>query len=45
MYRCTHGMIKALELRVLELTPHFYSDAKPLYLEQTIRDAESMGPV
>ena len=40
MYRCAHGMIKALELRVLELTPQFYSDALPQYLEQTIQDAQ-----
>ena len=43
MYRCAHG-IKVLELRVLELTPHFYSDTMPQYLEQTIRDAQSMVP-
>ena len=37
-------MITVLELRVLELTPHFYSDTMPQYLEQTIRDAQSMVP-
>ena len=40
MYRCAHGMIKALELRVLELTPQFYSDALPQYLEEEIRDTK-----
>ena len=44
IYRCAHGMITVLELRVLELTPHFYSDTMPQYLEQTIRDAQSMVP-
>ena len=43
MYRCAHG-IKVLELRVLELTPHFYSDTMPQNWEQTIRDAQSMVP-
>ena len=42
MYRCAHGMIKALELRVLELTPQFYSDALPQYLEEAIRDAKTV---
>ena len=42
MYRCAHLMIKALELRALELTPHLCSDAMPQYLEQTIRDAQSL---
>ena len=43
MYRCGH-VIKALELRALELTPHLCSDAMPQYVEQTIRDAQSMVP-
>jgi hypothetical protein len=43
MYRCAHLMIKSLELRALELTPHFCSDAMPQYLEHTIRDAQSLG--
>jgi len=37
MYRYAHLMIKSLELRALELTPHFCSDAMPQYFEQTIR--------
>jgi hypothetical protein len=37
MYRCAHWMIKGLELRALELTPHFCSDAMPQYFEQIIR--------
>ena len=40
MHRCAHLVIKALELRALELIPHFCSDAMPQYLQQTIRDAQ-----
>ena len=39
MYRCAYVMFRALELRALELTPCFHSDAVPQYFEQTIRDA------
>ena len=42
MYRCVHLMIKVLELRALELTPHLCSDVMPQYVEQTIRDAQSL---
>jgi hypothetical protein len=37
-------MIKALELRALELTPHLYSDAIALVLGADLRDAQSRGP-
>jgi hypothetical protein len=42
MYRCAHLVIKASEMRALELTPHLRSDVMPQYLEQTIQDAQSM---
>ena len=44
MYRSVHGMIKALELRALELTPQLYCDTMLQYLEQTAPRRPIDGP-